>query len=157
MSDSFQSHGLYSPPDSSVLWIVQARILELGSHSLLHGIFPTCGSNPRLLHLLHWQADSLLLSHLVILKVRPQTSRISSIWTFVRKANSQTPPSPRNTESEIPKVGPRRVFSQAYEVILMHVQVAGPLFQSRDRKPKPLNILGFAANEVSVIAMVAKM
>ena len=148
MSDSFQSRGLYSPPDSSVLWIVQARILELGSHFLLHGIFPTWGSNP---HLLHWQSDSLLLSHLVILKVRPQTSRISSIWTFVRKGNSQAPPSPRNTESEIPKVGPRRVFSQAYEVILMHVQVAGPLFQSRDWKPKPVNILGFAANEVSVM------
>ena len=27
------------------------------------GIFPTQGSNPHLLHLLHWQADSLLLSH----------------------------------------------------------------------------------------------
>ena len=132
MSDSFQSHGLYSPPDVSVLGIVQARILELGSHSLLQGIFPTWGSNPCLLHLLHWQADSLLLSHLVILKARPQTSRISSIWKFVRKANSQAPSSPRDTESETPKVGPRRVFSQDYKVILMHVQVGGPLFQSRD-------------------------
>ena len=27
------------------------------------GIFPTQGLNPRLLHLLQWQADSLLLSH----------------------------------------------------------------------------------------------
>ena len=31
-----------------------------GCHFLLQGIFPTQGSNPRLLH---WQADSLLLSH----------------------------------------------------------------------------------------------
>ena len=28
------------------------------------GIFPTQGSNPRLLHLLHWQVDPLPLSHL---------------------------------------------------------------------------------------------
>ena len=38
-----------SPPDSSVHGILQARILELGSHSLLQGIFPTQGSNPGLL------------------------------------------------------------------------------------------------------------
>ena len=31
---------------------------------LLHGIFPTQGSNLHLFHLLHWQADSLPLSHL---------------------------------------------------------------------------------------------
>ena len=30
-------------------------------HALLHGIFPTQGSNPCLLCLLHWQADSLPL------------------------------------------------------------------------------------------------
>ena len=30
--------------------ILQARILELGSLSLLQGIFPTQGSNPGLLH-----------------------------------------------------------------------------------------------------------
>ena len=40
------------------LWIF--RILEWGLHLLLHGIFWTQGSN---VHLLHWQADSLLLSH----------------------------------------------------------------------------------------------
>ena len=36
----------------------------VGCHSLLQGIFLTQGSNPHLLPLLHWQADSLLLSHL---------------------------------------------------------------------------------------------
>ena len=34
----------------------------MGSHSLLQGIFPTQGSNPRLSHLLHWQAGSLPLA-----------------------------------------------------------------------------------------------
>ena len=32
----------------------------VGGHFPLQGIFPIQGSNP---HLLHWQADSLLLSH----------------------------------------------------------------------------------------------
>ena len=33
-------------------------------HFLLQGIFAAQGSNPRLLHLLYWQADSLPLRHL---------------------------------------------------------------------------------------------
>ena len=40
----------------------------MGCHFLLQGIFPTQGLNPGLLCLLHWQADSLLLSHLWSLK-----------------------------------------------------------------------------------------
>ena len=38
----------------------QARNSRVGSHSLLQGIFPTQGSN---LRLLHWQVDSLPLSY----------------------------------------------------------------------------------------------
>ena len=33
----------------------------MGCHALLQGIFPTQGSNPCLLHLLHWQPGSLPL------------------------------------------------------------------------------------------------
>ena len=33
----------------------------VGCHALLQGIFPTQGSNPGLLHLLHWQVGSLPL------------------------------------------------------------------------------------------------
>ena len=36
----------------------------MGCPLLLQGIFPTQGSNLCLLHLLHWQADSLPLYHL---------------------------------------------------------------------------------------------
>ena len=36
----------------------------MGCHFLLQGIFPTQGSNPGPLRLLHWQADSLSLCHL---------------------------------------------------------------------------------------------
>ena len=35
---------------------------EVGCHSFLQGIFPTQGSNPCLLCLLHWQAGSLPLA-----------------------------------------------------------------------------------------------
>ena len=51
-----------SPPGSSVHGILQARILGVGCCALLQGIFPAQGSNPSLLRLLLWQADSLLLS-----------------------------------------------------------------------------------------------
>ena len=68
------SHSVIS--DSETPWTVahqpllsieffQARVLEqLGCHFLLQGIFLTQGSNSHLLCLLHWQADSLPLSHL---------------------------------------------------------------------------------------------
>ena len=52
-----------SLPGSSVHGDFQARILGVGCHVLLQGIFQTQGSNPPLLHLLHWQVDSLPLRH----------------------------------------------------------------------------------------------
>ena len=45
-----------SPPASFLYGILQARILDCPA--LLQRIFPTQGSNPRLLHLLHWRAGS---------------------------------------------------------------------------------------------------
>ena len=51
-----------SPPSPSVYWIFQARMLEWVA-IFFQGIFPTQGWNPRLLHLLNWQEDSLMLSH----------------------------------------------------------------------------------------------
>ena len=44
MSDSLQPHGLYSS------WNSLGQNTEVGSLSLLQGIFPTQGSNPGLLH-----------------------------------------------------------------------------------------------------------
>ena len=37
---------------------VLGKHMGVGCHFILQGIFPTQGSNPRLLHLRHWQADS---------------------------------------------------------------------------------------------------
>ena len=59
----FRSPVVCSLPGSSVHGDFQARILEVGCHVLLQGIFPTQGSNPPFLHLLHWQVDSLPLRH----------------------------------------------------------------------------------------------
>ena len=60
-----------SCPTPAALWTVASRLLcpcsspgkntGVGCHALLQGIFPTQGSNPCLLHLLHWQAGSLPL------------------------------------------------------------------------------------------------
>ena len=44
MSDSLQPHGLYSP------WNSLGQNTQVGSHSILQGIFPTQGSNPGLPH-----------------------------------------------------------------------------------------------------------
>ena len=44
-----------SPPGSSVHGDSPGKNTGVGCHTLLQGIFPTQGSNPRLLHLLHWQ------------------------------------------------------------------------------------------------------
>ena len=57
---------------------------KVGCHFLLQGIFPTQGSNSRLLH---WQADSLPLSHLgspfaYYLRSNKQQSSIQKDMTF---------------------------------------------------------------------------
>ena len=49
-----KAHGC-SPPCSSVHEILQGKNTGVHCHCLLQGIFPTQGSNPRLLLHLHWQ------------------------------------------------------------------------------------------------------
>ena len=46
------------------LWGFPGKNTGVSCHFLLQGIFLTQGLNPCLLHLLHWQADSLPLNHL---------------------------------------------------------------------------------------------
>ena len=50
-----------SPPGTPVHGISPGKNTGVGSYFLLQGIFPTQELNPGLLH---WQADSLPLSHL---------------------------------------------------------------------------------------------
>ena len=56
MSDSLRLHGLQPARDSP------GKNAGVDCHALLQGIFPTQGSSPPLLCLLHWQADSLPLT-----------------------------------------------------------------------------------------------
>ena len=58
---TLQPHGL-QPARLFCPWDSPGKNTGTGCHSLLQGIFPTQELNPRLLHLLHWQADSLPLS-----------------------------------------------------------------------------------------------
>ena len=44
-------------------WDSPGKNTGVGCHFLLQGIFPTPGSNPHPLCLLHWQVDSLPLNH----------------------------------------------------------------------------------------------
>ena len=53
-----------SPPGSSVHGIFPGKNICVGFYFLLQETFLTQGSNPPFQHRLHWQADSLLLSHL---------------------------------------------------------------------------------------------
>ena len=53
----------HSPSGSSVHGILQARRVEWLPCPPLQGIFLAQGSNLRLLHLVHQQAEALLLSH----------------------------------------------------------------------------------------------
>ena len=56
--NSLQPHGLW-PTRLLCSWDSPGKNIGVGCHFLLWGIFPTQGSNRRLLQLLHWQVDSL--------------------------------------------------------------------------------------------------
>ena len=60
VSKSVRPHGL-QPTRLLCPWDSPGKNAGMGCHFLLQGIFPTQGSNPRLLCLLHWQAGSLTL------------------------------------------------------------------------------------------------
>ena len=62
VSQSLRSYGLY-PARLLCPWDSPSKNTGVGCHFFLQGIFPTQGSNLCLLHLLHWQVDSLPLSY----------------------------------------------------------------------------------------------
>ena len=63
VSDSLRPTGLYSP------WNSPGQNTGVGSRSLLQGIFPTLGSNPRRLYLLRYRQALCYLSHEGSLKI----------------------------------------------------------------------------------------
>ena len=60
----------YSPPGFFVHGIILARTLDCIATSFSRGSSLTQGLNAHLLRLLHWQVDSLPLSHLGSLKIQ---------------------------------------------------------------------------------------
>ena len=62
VSDSLWPHGLY-PAWCRCPWNFPGRNIGVSFHFQLQGIFPTQGLNTCLLNLMHWQVDSLPLSH----------------------------------------------------------------------------------------------
>ena len=62
VSSSLWCHGLRSI-NLLCPWNFPGKNIGAGCHFLLQGIFPAQGSNWHLLHLLHWQAEFLALSH----------------------------------------------------------------------------------------------
>ena len=68
LSRSIESHSLqpYGPSPARLLcpWDVPSKNTGVACRFTLQGIFLTQVSNQHLLHLLHWQTDSLPLSHL---------------------------------------------------------------------------------------------
>ena len=63
VSDSLRPYGLW-PTRLLCPWNFPGKNTGVGCHFLLQGIFPSQGTNPSLLWLLHWPTDSLSLSHL---------------------------------------------------------------------------------------------
>ena len=75
MSHSLRHHGLWT--DSFLCpWDFPGKNTGVDCHFLLQGIFPTQGLNPSLLHLLHWQVDSLPLA----IPGKLHCQRRSHIW-----------------------------------------------------------------------------
>ena len=85
----------YKPTRLLSPWDSPGKNTGVCSHSLLHGIFPTQGSNPRLLCLLHWQVDSLPLSHegsptaplLLLLSRSVVSESFGTSWTEAHQAS----------------------------------------------------------------------
>ena len=63
MSDSLRTHDVVQLARLLCAWDSPSKNPGVGCHSLLQGTFLTQGSNLRLSCLLHWQEDSLPLSH----------------------------------------------------------------------------------------------
>ena len=79
VSDSLWLYGL-QPARLLCPWNFPGKNTRAGCHFLLQGIFPTKGLNPSLLHVLYWQADSLLSEPPGKLFLTEGTAKSASHW-----------------------------------------------------------------------------
>ena len=96
MSNSLWPYGLCGLPGFSCPWHFPGKSTGAGCHFLLQGIFPTQRLNLCLLHLLHWQVDSLPLA--------PPCSVFQSCLTLCNPMDCSTPGFPvLHYFSELPR------------------------------------------------------
>ena len=81
MSSSLRCHGL--PTTLLYPWDFSCKNTGVGCHFLLQGIFPTQGSYPLLLHLLHWQVGSLAAEPLGKPPLRAYASMFMCMYTHI--------------------------------------------------------------------------
>ena len=119
----------------------------MGCHALLQGIFPTQGSNPRLLHFLHWQEGSLPLAppgkpleNSIRLGVEPV---IAASVSMSLRLQTEAPLSPfhiRNLQSpdSLPCVPPPTQSCLPGRILLLHPPSC---FLPRRRTPCPCRLV----------------
>ena len=95
-----------SPPASSLCpGNFPSKKTRVGGLVLFQGIFPAQRSNPHLLHLLHWQVDSLLLCHLGSILLFNRSVASASLLLHelqhTRPPCPSLPPFPKLWDSEI--------------------------------------------------------
>ena len=129
MSDSLQHHGLW-PARLLCPWDSPGKNTGVGCHFLPQGIFPTQRLNP---HLLHWQVDSLPLSH-------QGSMKIGTIWEQSEgNANPDRAEGPEHKRSFCPerfhqfcRFWERLSCAQGLPELRAHPQAEEP-----DRPPSP--------------------
>ena len=106
VSDSLQPHGLY-PARFLCPWDFPGKNTGVGCHFLLQRIFPTQGSNPCLLCLLHWQVDSLPLVPLESWTIKKtEHLRINAFKLWWRRLLGVPWTARRSSQSVLKKINP---------------------------------------------------
>lgn len=82
-------------------FIIQIQETHEGLKIIILSTFPGCFSLPLGLTCCETLSKSLLSSSLVAIKVWSQISNVSLTLEFVRRANSQAPPTPPESETKL--------------------------------------------------------
>ena len=91
-------------------WDSPGKNTGVGCHFLLQGTFPTQGSNPSLLGLLHWQVGSLPLAP----PEKPLTCPQVTSWAHRKRSRDQWVMSATGLEEECHRRCPTRPFTNVY-------------------------------------------
>ena len=110
----------------------------MSCYFLLQGIFPTQGSNPHPLHLLHWQTDSLPL-HLLL--VNPQINAVAAAAAAATKSLQSYPTLCDPMDCSLPGSSAHEIFQAR---VLEWVAIAFPQINAIVLKKRQKKIFGEA-------------